>query len=193
MWSRPKIKSADIPRRVAMPPGFLLFFHNLLLTFDNYYDIVQALEGFTMNKTVTRATLWVNRIIFAVLLILLPAMPFLLRWYRDFRGLTPAAHIALIVAFYICAVFTGFALLKLGKLLRNILHEKVFVRENVRHIRQIAWCCGLVSLVCTPATFFYLPLIFMVIIMAFLCLVVSILSQVMAAAVAIREENDLTI
>jgi hypothetical protein len=33
----------------------------------------------------------------------------------------------------------------------------------------------------------------MVVIMAFLCLVVSVVAQVMAAAVAIREENDLTV
>ncbi len=146
-----------------------------------------------MHKTITRVTLWVNRIIFAVLIVLLPAMPFLLRWYRDFRNLNAAAHVALIVAFYICTVFTGFALGKLEKLLRNILADKVFIRENVRHIRAIAWCCGLVSLVCLPAAVFYLPLIFMVIIMAFLCLVVSVVAQIMAAAVEIREENDLTI
>ena len=146
-----------------------------------------------MHKTVTRATLWVNRIIFAILIGLLPVLPYLLRWYRDFRGLTPAAHTALLVAFYICAVFTGFALGKLEKLLRNILADKVFIRENVRHIRAIAWYCGLVSLTCLPAAILYLPLIFMVIIMAFLCLVVSVVAQTMSAAVEIREENDLTI
>ena len=33
----------------------------------------------------------------------------------------------------------------------------------------------------------------LVVIMGFLCLAVSVVSQVMGAAVAIREENDLTI
>ena len=69
----------------------------------------------------------------------------------------------------------------------------MFVRKNVRHIRAVQWCCGLVSLVCLPAACCYLPLVFMVIIMAFLCLVVSVVAQIMAAAVEIREENDLTI
>ena len=39
----------------------------------------------------------------------------------------------------------------------------------------------------------YLPLVFVTVIMAFLCLVISVLVCAMDAAVTIREENDLTI
>lgn len=146
-----------------------------------------------MKQTVTRVTLWVNRCIFALLVALLPALPFLLNWYGTIRTLSTAEYLAIMIAFYICAVITGVALWKLEQLLRNILAGQVFVRKNVRHIRTVQWCCGLVSLVCLPAACCYLPLIFMVIIMAFLCLVVSVVAQIMAAAVEIREENDLTI
>lgn len=146
-----------------------------------------------MKNTLTRVTLWVNRCIFVLVLALLPALPFLLNWYSTVRTLTVAEYTAIMVAFYICAVITGVALWKLEQLLRNILVGKVFIRKNVRHIRFVQWCCGLVSLVCLPAACCYLPLIFMVIIMAFLCLVVSVVAQIMAAAVEIREENDLTI
>ncbi len=146
-----------------------------------------------MNKTVTRVTLWVNRCIFVLLVCLLPALPFLLDWYGSIRELTRLEYWAIMIAFYICAVITGVALWKLEQLLRNVLTGQVFVRKNVRHIRCVQWCCGLVSLVCLPAAFCYLPLIFMVIIMAFLFLVVSVVAQVMDAAVEIREENDLTI
>ena len=69
----------------------------------------------------------------------------------------------------------------------------VFTRENVRRIRAVRWCCGGVGLICVPAAFCYYPLVFMVIIMGFLFLVVSVVCQVMDAAVTIREENDLTI
>lgn len=146
-----------------------------------------------MKQTVTRITLWVNRCIFVLLVALLPALPFLLNWYGTIRTLSTAEYLAIMIAFYICAVITGVALWKLEQLLRNILAGQVFVRKNVRHIRTVQWCCGLVSLVCLPAACCYLPLIFMVIIMAFLCLVVSVVAQIMAAAVEIREENDLTI
>ena len=48
-------------------------------------------------------------------------------------------------------------------------------------------------MICLPAALIYYPLLFMVIIMGFLALVVCVLCRVMNAAVAIREENDLTV
>lgn len=146
-----------------------------------------------MKNISPRVTLWVNRMIFFVLVVLLPTMPFLLKWYSTVRSLTVPENHAILIAFYICAVITGVALWKMEQLLRNILQEEVFVRKNVRHVRCIQWCCALVSLVCLPACFFYLPLVFMVVIMAFLFLVISVVVKTMEAAVAIREENDLTI
>lgn len=146
-----------------------------------------------MKNISPRVVLWVNRMIFCVLVALLPAMPFVLFWYSHIRVLTAAEYLAILIAFYICAVITAVALWKIEQLLRNILRDEVFIRKNVRHIRCIQWCCALVSLVCLPACFFYLPLIFMVVIMAFLSLVISVVVKTMEAAVAIREENDLTI
>ena len=146
-----------------------------------------------MKNISPRVVLWVNRFIFLVLVALLPSMPFILFWYSHIRTLTGTEYLAILIAFYICAVITGVALWKMEQLLRNILQEDVFIRKNVRHIRCIQWCCALVSLVCLPASFFYLPLVFMVVIMAFLSLVISVVVKTMEAAVTIREENDLTI
>lgn len=146
-----------------------------------------------MRNISPKVVLWVNRFIFLVLLALLPTMPFILNWYSTIRTLNTAEYLAILIAFYICAVIAGVALWKIDRLLRNILQEDVFVRKNVLHIRTIQWCCALVSLVCLPACFFYLPLVFMTVIMAFLSLVMSVLVKTMEAAVAIREENDLTI
>ena len=143
--------------------------------------------------TTTKAALWVNRGIAALLLLLLPALPFLLNWYSSLRPLTTGEHLAILIAFYCCAVVTAVALWNLDKLLRNILAQQVFVLKNVRCIQVVQYCCALISLICLPAAFVYLPLWFMVIIMAFLALVVCVVAQVMKAAVAIREENDLTI
>ena len=147
----------------------------------------------TRNQTVTHITLWVNRTVMLLVALLLPTLPFILRWYSNFRALTAAEHTAILIAFYCCAMVTALALWNMDVLLRNILQQEVFIRKNVSCIRRIRWCCGLISLICLPAAFVYLPLIFMVIIMAFLCLVVTVVVRVMAAAVLIREENDLTI
>ena len=147
----------------------------------------------TRNHIISRITLWVNRCVLLLVAALLPTLPFLLRWYSNFRTLSSMEHTAILIAFYCCAIVTAVALWKMDTLLRNILTEQVFTLQNVACIRCIRWCCALISLICLPAAFIYLPLIFMVIIMAFLALVVTVLVRVMTAAVEIREENDLTI
>lgn len=141
----------------------------------------------------TVVTLWINRAVAALMGILLFALPSLLDWYARYRFLDDRGRVALVAAFYCCAVFIFVALWFMDGLLRAIRKGEVFVRGNVQRIRRIRLCCGIVSLICLPASFFYLPLSFLVIIMAFLCLAVSVVASVMDAAVTIREENDLTV
>lgn len=143
--------------------------------------------------TTTHVTLWVNRLVALLVVILLPTLPYILNWYATVRTLSSTEYTAILIAFYCCAAITAIALWALDKLLRSILQGSVFTRENVRCIRIVRWCCCGISLICIPAACIYYPLIFMVIIMAFLCLVVSVVVRVMDTAVAIREENDLTI
>ena len=148
-----------------------------------------------MNKTNGSAvvTLWINRAVAILMGVLLFALPALLDWYAKYRILGERGRIALIISFYCCAVFVFVALWFMDALLRSIGKGEVFVRQNVRRIRSIRLCCGFVSLICLPAALFYPPLIFLTVIMGFLCLVVSVVASVMDAAVAIREENDLTV
>ena len=141
----------------------------------------------------THVTLWVNRFIMAFVLLFCPCLPFFLNWYYTNSPLSMAGYKAILIAFYCCVVFVLLALWSMETLLRNILDGEVFVFPNVRLLRRIRWCCAIISLICLPASFFYVPLWIMVIIMAFLSLVVCVVVQVMKAAVAIREENDLTI
>ena len=140
-----------------------------------------------------RLTLWANRFVAFLLFVLLFALPALLDWYCQYRVLLSQERIALTVAFYCCAVVVAVALWNMDALLRSIRTDQVFTRDNVRRIRAVQWCCGITALICLPATFCYYPLVFMTIVMGFLCLVVSVVSHVMDAAVLIREENDLTI
>ena len=145
------------------------------------------------NTNSVNLTLWANRLVALILLVLLFTLPALLDWYCQYRTLTGLERTALTVAFYCCAAVVALALWNLDGLLRAIRGGAVFVRENVRRIRTVQWCCALTCLICFPAAFCYYPLVFLVIILAFLSLVVSVVCQVMDAAVAIREENDLTI
>ena len=148
-----------------------------------------------MKKTNVSAviTLWINRAVALLVSVLLFTLPALLDWYAKFRELSVQGARVVTVCFYCCAVFIGIALWFMDTLLRSILRGEVFVRPNVKRIRSIRLCCGIVGLICLPAAVFYPPLIFLAIIMGFLCLAVSVVASVMDAAVTIREENDLTI
>lgn len=144
-------------------------------------------------KVSATVTLWVNRVIFLAVTALVFLLPYLMDLYIQARPLDSNAQRAIFLAYYACTPVVLFALWNIERLIRNILAGEVFVRHNARRISRLRWCCLLVSLICLPATFFYLPLIFMVVIMGFLGLVVSVVANVMAAAVEIREENDMTI
>ena len=145
------------------------------------------------NNLIARITLWVNRSVAVLLVGLLFALPAILDWYTGFRFLSVGEQKMITVAFYCCVVVIGWALWNMDLLLRSILAEQVFLRKNVRAIRQIQWCCGLVAIITAVTCLAYLPLVFLAVIMGFLCLVVSVVASVMDAAVAIREENELTI
>lgn len=138
-------------------------------------------------------TLWCSRVLAAVICLLVVFFPGLLRWYQTLRSLGPYGAAAILIGFYCCVPAVLYALRCIDRLVVNILAGEVFVRDNVSRIRRIRWCCAWVSLVCLPASFFYPPLCFLAVIMAFLALVVSVVKNVMAAAVEIREENDLTV
>ena len=144
-------------------------------------------------KISATVTLWVNRVIFLAVVALAILLPRLMDLYIEARPLDSDAQKAIFFAYYICLPVVLFALWNVDQLVRRILAGDVFIRNNVRRISRLRWCCLLVSLICLPATFFYLPLLFMVVIMGFLGLVVSVVANVMAAAVEIREENDMTI
>ena len=140
-----------------------------------------------------KVTLWLNRVIGMLMAILIFCLPVLIDWYCTVRSLSLVERTAILIAFYCSAAVIGIALWQIDRLLTAIIAGDVFIRRNVKRIRYIQLCCGGVSLICLPASFAYLPLIFLVIIMAFLCFMVGVVASVMDAAVTIREENDLTI
>lgn len=140
-----------------------------------------------------KITLWATRAIAAVLVLLVFLMPRIVEWYSEVRTVGFPAAIATLAAFYVCCIPVSHALWQLDRLLAAIAGGNVFCARTVQRIKALRWDCLAVCLICLPAAFYYPPLIFVVVIMAFLSLVVSVLSGVMAAAVQIREENDLTI
>ncbi len=145
------------------------------------------------SQSSAKFTLWCNRLLMVILAVLCVFLYDLLVWYMGLRSLNWQVGAAIMAGFYLCMPPVVYALWCIEKLLTNILRDQVFVLDNVRRIRRIRWCCAGVSLICLAAGILYQPLLFLAVIMAFLALVVSVVKNVMAAAVELREENDLTI
>lgn len=142
----------------------------------------------------TTVTLWASRcvaVLIAVFLVFFPSM--VQSYHENFRPLLDSERYALLGAFYFSAVAVEIAMYRMVRLLNNILRAELFTSENVAHIRCVRWCCFAVSFICLFAFFGFPSMIFISTIMAFLALVVTVVGQVMKAAVELREENDLTV
>ena len=149
------------------------------------------MKSYQTSVKLTRFATWGIALLMAVLLFLFPALVEF--YHREFRPLDDATRMSVLRAFYCCAAAVLFALWHMDRLLRNISRAELFTTENVRHIRTIRWCCLAVSMLCLTAAAGFPSLLFASAIMIFLCLVVTVVGQVMASAVELREENDLTV
>ncbi len=140
-------------------------------------------------------TLWVNRLVMAVVAVLSFTLPALIRWYTGLLHYpVPQGDVTGIwISYILCAGIMLAALWNMEKLMRNILAQQVFIRENVQRVRRVQHSCGLIAIICVVDMIFALPMILFGAIMGFLCLAISVVAHVLEGAVALREENDLTI
>ena len=149
--------------------------------------------GLLMQNKAVKLSLAAVAVCFAAAVALAAAMPWLLEWYVRYRHLRDTGRIAIQVGFYGCLPFALTALVCLWRLLRNIQREKVFLEENSRMMAVISWCCAGVAAVTLGAFRWYPPLVFITLSMAFLFLIVRVVRNCFIAAIALKEENALTI
>ncbi len=103
------------------------------------------------------------------------------------------AFLSAVAAFYICCPAAWIALYKIYRLLKNVLKDTIFTSETVSLLRHISWCCAFVAAVCLVTTYFCHIFFTFTIGAAFMTLILRVLKNVMAKAVLLREENELTI
>jgi len=99
---------------------------------------------------------------------------------------------------FLITIYTGSApaaalLVFLYALLRKIGVGQVFINENVAYLRYISWCCFVGAVISIASGFYYVPWIAPGIAAAFVGLILRVVKNVFAEAVALREESDLTI
>lgn len=138
-------------------------------------------------------SLWVTRVFMLVLAASLFLMPAFVRWYTSLRALTDQAAAVLLAAFYVCTVPAALALFAIHRLLTNIQKGRVFLVDNARLVFDVGLCCAAVCLVTGAAGIVYPLLLFVALLMLFLCLLMNVISSVLSAAAHLREENELTI
>ena len=117
----------------------------------------------------------------------------IVRWFGNLRHLPRQNSLGILIALYLCSVFGWILLWSMWKLLRNLGRGQVFTEENVRLLARVSWCCAAVAAVTLGAFRWYPPLIFITLSMAFLFLIVRVVRNCFIAAIALKEENALTI
>lgn len=106
---------------------------------------------------------------------------------------TKNAFLSAVAAFYICCPAAWFAIYNIRRILKNVLADTVFSPDTVKLLRRLSWCCAFVALVCFITTYFCHIFFTFTIGAAFMTLILRVLKNVIACAVEIKEENELTI
>ncbi len=94
---------------------------------------------------------------------------------------------------YLSGAPAAAVLWQLHRLLKSIGAGQAFTAENVAALRLISWCCILAAAVYFCAGFFDWYLFVFAAAAAFVGLVLRVVKNVFAQAVALKEENDSTI
>ena len=132
--------------------------------------------------------------VFSVLLLVLAfTAPMLVRGFigRFFRPET--IYLPILVTFYTVLPFAAGVLLCLWKLLGNILSGEVFTRQNTRLLRILSILLFVATLIFIAAGHFYMPFYLLAVCAAFMVLIVRVVKNCFAAAVLLKDENDMTI
>lgn len=145
-----------------------------------------------MNWTMDKS-LKLSRVCVAVFSVLLAALCISGPWF--WKAVLHRENIAwlYLAVTYSSAVPAALVLLCLHRLLKNISQEDVFCEENVWHLRTMSWCCIAAGLVYFAAGWFDWYLFVFAAAAAFVGLMLRVVKNVFAQAVAIKAENDYTI
>ena len=143
------------------------------------------------------SSLTLSRIMVLLFLLFLTAgsvgLPWLVRWYIGYYGKSLAILTPTLVSLWSCATLAFAALYYLGKMLKNISREHIFIRENVHALRVISWCCFAVALIFLLYFFYYVLGLILSVLAAFIGLILRVVKNVFEQAIELKEENDLTV
>jgi hypothetical protein len=128
------------------------------------------------------------------LVVTVVSAPWLTRWFLDFsRAEIKGTESFFLATIYVGSVPAAYLLYNLLRLLRRIEAEQVFITENVERLRRISWSCFVGAGIAFVSVFYYSPWAFVFVAAAFMGLIVRVVKNVVAQAVALQNEVDYTI
>jgi hypothetical protein len=129
-----------------------------------------------------------------VLLTVASSAPWLVRWLVGFsRAELGGMETYFLVTIYTATLPAALLLYNLYGLLQRIAAGQVFLPENVDHLRRISWNSFAGGLICLVSAFYYFPWLLVAIAAGFMGLIVRVVKNVVAQAVSLQHEVDLTI
>lgn len=123
----------------------------------NYIPKQMRCKGMKPNK---KALVAVSIVIYVFLIFLIGmavALPGLVTWYVETMGRKQTLPTIIMVTCYPCVPFAFFTLLKVRKLISNLLKDEIFTAANADIFKRIAVYCLCISVITFVAGFFYLP------------------------------------
>ncbi len=129
----------------------------------------------------------------AVLLLLAFTAPILTKMFISHFYRPEAIFKPIVITFYTILPLAAGVLFCLIRVLLNIVSDNVFITENVKLLRAISILLALATLVFAVAGYFYMPFYLLAALAAFMVLIVRVVKNCFAAAVIIKDENDMTV
>ncbi len=110
------------------------------------------------------------------------------------RGLElQSGRLLVMASFYSLLIPTVIALFSLYRLLKNISRGEVFYQQNILCLRILSWACYLAAVICLASAVYYIPFGFLAAVTGFMGLILRVVKNVFAEALALKQENDYTI
>jgi hypothetical protein len=109
-----------------------------------------------------------------------------------FASSDTALHILIVYLVFCIPAYQ--ALFSLDRLLSAVRRDQVFTEANVRNLRIISWCCFGAGVILLAGWLAISPVFLIIAILAaFFGLILRVVKNLFAAAVALKAENDFTI
>lgn len=133
-------------------------------------------------KKSVKLALAITYIFAALLVFIVIALPGIVTWYVEYRGKAASLPTTIMLTCYPCVPFVGYALWALRALLKNILADKVFCKENITQMNRLTFCAFAIMLIMVISGRFYLPFFVSAICSGFMGLIVMIVKNLFEAA-----------